>query len=87
MHQPEFWAFSAEKYRKDPPQNSERICFKNVRKREKNGGKQRKTEILRSPFLVRVFITDLQKGGRTYSFRAGFACDTSEKRDLKGNGL
>ena len=38
-------------------------------------------------YLVRVFITDLQKGGRTYSFRAGFACDTSEKRNLKGNGL
>lgn len=51
MHQPEFWAFGAEKYRKDPPRNSERICFKNVRKREKNGEKQRKTEILRSPFF------------------------------------
>ena len=37
------------------------------------------------PILVRVFITDLQKDGRTYSFRAGFAGDTSEKRNLKGN--
>ena len=44
MHQPEFWVFGAEKYRKDPPRNSERICFKNVRKREKNGEKQRKTD-------------------------------------------
>lgn len=36
---------------------------------------------------IRVFITGLQKGGRTYSFRAFFACDTSEKRNLKGNRL
>ena len=36
---------------------------------------------------VRVFITDLQKDGRTYSFRAFLACDTSEKRNLKGNRL
>lgn len=51
MHQPEFGAFGAEKYRTDPPRISERICFKNVRKREKNGGKQGKTEIVRSPFF------------------------------------
>lgn len=37
--------------------------------------------------MVRVFITDLQKDRRTYSFRAGFACDKSEKRNLKGNRL
>ena len=45
------WEFGAEKYRKDPPRNSERICFKNVSKHEKNGEKQRKTEILRYPFF------------------------------------
>ena len=27
----------------------------------------------------------LTNDSRTYSFRAGFACDTSEKRNLKGN--
>ena len=37
--------------------------------------------------MVRVFITDLQKDGRTYSFRAGFACDTSGKQNLRGKKI
>ena len=48
---------------------------------------KKKRESNDSRFLVRVFITDLQKDRRTYSFRAGFACDISEKRNLIGNRL
>lgn len=73
---------NTEKIRPEIQSGSASKMRENEKKTAKNKEKRRSYDLR---FLVRVFITDLQKDGRTYSFRAGFACDISEKRSLKGN--
>ena len=74
---------NTEKIRPKIQSGSASKMLENERKTAENKEKRRSYDLR---FLVRVFIIDLQKDGRTYSFRADFACDISEKRNLKGNG-
>lgn len=51
MHQPEFWVFGAEKIQNRSAPKFRADLLQKCEKTRENGEKQRKTEIVRSPFF------------------------------------
>ena len=78
----EKWACSPPKTGKNKPIDyiAKTRDFKRFREINKE-----KSGILRLPIFGTSVHNRLTNDSWTYSFRAGFACDTSEKRNLKGN--